>query len=141
MPINMLKKKLTLNILLFLILTDLLETLTQYCFKRAAISPGAFTVYRAADIFVFLRMVFSSPYLWIGIISAAMIFITWSGILAKIDLSVAVPVASLSYITVPLVSIIFLHEKVSFLRWGGIFFILVGVISVSLSTKDKESLS
>jgi undecaprenyl phosphate-alpha-L-ara4N flippase subunit ArnE len=66
-------------------------------------------------------------------------FIIWSTILSKIDLSVAVPVCSFSYVTIPLVSIIFLHEKISLLRWSGIFFILVGVIFVSLSSKEKET--
>jgi undecaprenyl phosphate-alpha-L-ara4N flippase subunit ArnE len=66
-------------------------------------------------------------------------FIIWSTILSKIDLSVAVPIASFSYILVPLVSIIFLHEKISALRWLGIFFILAGVIFVSLSSREKEA--
>jgi len=134
----MLKKKLTLNIFLFLILCDVFETLTQYCFKKGAMSVGAFTVYRASDIFVFLRTAFSSGYLWMGILSVTLTFVIWSGILSKIDLSVAVPVASFSYVLVPIVSIIFLHEKINALRWVGIFFILAGVICVSLSTKEKE---
>jgi uncharacterized membrane protein len=49
-----------------------------------------------------------------------------------------VPIASFSYILVPLVSIVFLGEKISLLRWSGIIFILLGVIFVSLSTADKE---
>jgi len=50
---------------------------------------------------------------------------------------VAVPIASFSYILVPLVSIIFLHERVGVLRWLGIIFILLGVIAVSLSSREK----
>jgi undecaprenyl phosphate-alpha-L-ara4N flippase subunit ArnE len=65
-------------------------------------------------------------------------FIIWSTILSRIDLSAAVPIASFSYILVPLVSIVFLHEKISNLRWLGIFFIILGVIFVSLSSQEKE---
>jgi drug/metabolite transporter (DMT)-like permease len=50
---------------------------------------------------------------------------------------VAVPVASFSYILVPLASIIFLHEKIDMLRWFGIIFILMGIIFVSMSSKEK----
>ena len=134
----MLKNKLTGTVIFFLVLTDVLETLTQFCFKKSAMSVGAFTVYKFSDIFVFLRTAFSSPFLWVGILSVTMTFIVWSGILTKIDLSVAVPICSSSYVLVPIVAIIFLHEKISLLRWVGILFILVGVISVSLSTKEKE---
>jgi undecaprenyl phosphate-alpha-L-ara4N flippase subunit ArnE len=66
-------------------------------------------------------------------------FIIWSTILSKIDLSVAVPIASFSYILVALVSILFLHETITLLRWMGIFLILTGVIFVSVSSRVKES--
>lgn len=134
----MLKKRLTFNILLFLVLCDVFETLTQYCFKKGAMSVGPFTISNMSDVLQFLRAAFSSGYLWMGLASVTLIFVIWSGILSKIDLSVAVPVASFSYVLVPIVSIIFLHEKINALRWVGIFFILAGVISVSLSTKEKE---
>jgi uncharacterized membrane protein len=66
-------------------------------------------------------------------------FIIWSTILSKIDLSVAVPIASFSYILVALVSILFLHETITLLRWMGIFLILTGVIFVSVSSRAEES--
>lgn len=69
---------------------------------------------------------------------AFLTFIIWSTILSKIDLSIAVPIASFSYILVPLASIFFLHEEMSLLDWTGIFFILTGVIIVSRSTKRVE---
>jgi len=136
----MFKKKITLKILLFLLFSDILETLTNFCFKKSAtIQEAAFGIKGFRDALVFLQGAFSSSYLWLGLLSALLTFIIWSVILSKIDLSVAVPVCSFSYILVPLVSIIFLHEKVSILRWAGIFFILAGVIFVFLSSTEKES--
>ena len=135
------KKKLTLNILLFLILTDILETLTHFCFKKGALAGSAPDINAFFYVFNFLRAAFSSPFLWLGLLSVLSTFIIWSTILSKIDLSVAVPIASFSYILVPLVSIVYLHEKISIFRWAGILFILVGVIFVSLSSKEKEPLS
>jgi drug/metabolite transporter (DMT)-like permease len=38
-----------------------------------------------------------------------------------------------------LVSILFLHETITLLRWMGIFLILTGVIFVSVSSRVKES--
>jgi len=132
------KKKLTLKLLLFLIFTDFLETFIHLCFKKSALTENNFVVTKFTDIFVFLQAVASSPFLWIGLLSVLATFVLWSSLLSKIDLSVAVPVCSFSYILIPLASIIFLHEKVSLFRWSGVLLILLGVIFVSLSASEKE---
>lgn len=137
--VPMFRKKLTLKILLFLIFSDVLETFTHLFFKKSVLAESGFNITNFCDTVVFLKGAFSSPFLWAGLLSVLLTFIIWSTILSKIDLSVAVPIASFSYIFVPLVSIIFLHEKISFLRWSGIFFILIGVIFVSISSKEKEA--
>jgi drug/metabolite transporter (DMT)-like permease len=137
----MFKKKLTLKIILFLVFSDALETLIHLCFKKSALSYDYFKIDTFADGVAFLIGVFSSPFLWMGLFLVLLTFIVWSTILSKIDLSVAVPIASFSYILIPLTSAIFLHERVSLLRWLGVFFILVGVLFVSLSTREKEVVS
>jgi drug/metabolite transporter (DMT)-like permease len=134
------KPRLTLKIFFFLVLADALETFHQFCFKKSALfekDPPLTGVY---DLLVFFKVVFSSPFFWVGLLSLIFMFIIWSTILSKIDLSVAVPIASFSYIFVALVSILFLHETVTLLRWIGIFLILTGVIFVSVSSRAKESL-
>ncbi len=133
----MFKKKVTLRILLLLIASDILETAIHFFFKKSALAQAEFSLLDLASAVVFLKAVFSSPFLWAGLLTVVAVFIIWSTILSKIDLSVAVPIASFSYILVPLVSIIFLHEQISILRWLGIVFILMGVILVSLSSKER----
>lgn len=135
----MFKKKITLKILFLLISSDMLETAIHFFFKKSALTQAEFTVVDLASAVFFLKAVFSSPFLWVGLSMVVGVFIIWSTILSKIDLSVAVPIASFSYILVPVVSIIFLHEKVTILRWVGIFFILLGVVFVSLSSKEKAA--
>jgi len=132
------KKRVTFKILLFLIFTDCLETLAQFCFKKSALSVTLLEISSFETAIVFLKTVASSYFLWIGLFSVFIVFVAWSTILSHIDLSVAVPVASFSYISVPLVSVIFLGEKLSLIQWLGIFFILNGVILVSLSSRQKE---
>ena len=133
----MFKKKVTLKILLLLITSDVLETAIHFFFKKSALAETEFSVVGLGSAIAFLKAVFSSPFLWAGLLTAATVFIIWSTILSKIDLSVAVPIASFSYILVPVVSVIFLHEQISALRWAGILFILMGVIFVSLSSKER----
>ncbi len=136
--IKMPKKRITLKIFLILISTDFLETFIQLCFKKSALAASGFEVKAFWDVFIFLKGAFHSPFLWLGILSVLLTFIIWSTVLSRIDLSVAIPVCSFSYILVPLVSIIFLNEKIGILRWLGIILILIGIIFVSLSSKEKE---
>jgi drug/metabolite transporter (DMT)-like permease len=133
------KHKLTPKIFLSLILADVLETFHQFCFKKSALLENDPNIAGIYDLLLFFNTVFSSPFFWVGLLSLILMFIIWSTILSKIDLSVAVPVASFSYILVALVSILFLHETITLLRWAGIFLILAGVIFVSMSSQGKES--
>ena len=133
----MFKKKVTLKILLLLIACDILETAIHFFFKKSVLAQSSKVVVDIATAVEFFKVIFVSPFLWIGLFAVAAVFIIWSTVLTKIDLSVAVPIASFSYILIPLVSIIFLHEQITVLRWLGVFFVLAGVILVSLSSKER----
>ncbi len=133
----MFKKKVTFKILLLLIASDILETAVHFFFKKSVLAQVNLSVFDLASAGFFLKAVFVSPFLWMGLFTVVVIFIIWSTVLTKIDLSVAVPIASFSYILVPMVSIIFLHEQIRALRWLGTLFILAGVIFVSLSSKER----
>jgi drug/metabolite transporter (DMT)-like permease len=132
------KRRLTLKIFLFLVFIDFLETFAQFCFKKSALTESGFQITAFKDALHFITAMIPSPFLWFGLISVLVIFAIWSTILSKIDLSVAVPVCSFSYITIPLVSVLYFHEKISALRWFGISFIIFGIILVSISSKHKE---
>ena len=128
----------SVKIFLFLIFIDVLETFAQFCFKKSVLAANGFEIQTLHDILGFIAKVAPSAYLWLGLFSVILIFATWSTVLSKIDLSVAVPVCSFSYISVPLVSLVFLHEKISVLRWLGISVILLGVVLVAVSSNQKE---
>ncbi|MDD5464810.1 MAG: EamA family transporter [Candidatus Omnitrophica bacterium] len=133
----MFKKKITPRMLAVLISTDVLETFTHLFFKKSALPESALQIDNLAGALIFLKAVFSSPFLWCGLVMVFLVFIIWSTILSRIDLSVAVAVCSFSYILVPVTSVVFLNEKISILRWLGIVFILIGIIFVAASSKEK----
>ena len=133
----MFKKKVTFKILLLLIASDILETAVHFFFKKSTFPSGYRPVTDLTTAVAFFKVVFFSPFLWAGLLMVVSVFILWSMILSKIDLSVAVPIASFSYILVPVVSVIFLHERIAALRWLGVFFVLAGVVLVSLSSKER----
>ena len=134
------KKHITFKIIIFLFCIDLLETFAQFCFKKCAFLGTLLDIKTASDAAVFLKAVIPSPFLWLGLFSVLCMFISWSTVLSRIDLSVAIPVCSFSYITIPLISMLVFHETVSLVRWLGIGLILVGVIFVSKSSMVKEKL-
>jgi len=54
--------------------------------------------------------------------------ITWVITLTKLDLSLAYPVVSISYIIVAIASYYLFHEVIPFNRWLGIGVVILGVI-------------
>jgi drug/metabolite transporter (DMT)-like permease len=128
------KRPITLKIIAFLFLTDVLETFVQYCFKRSTFHANMLQMRTLNDAAVFISSLSASPFLWIGLGGVFCIFVIWVTLLSKIDLSVAVPVASFSYVGVPIVSAVFLKEQIPPLRWMGILAIVLGIILVSIST-------
>jgi len=83
-------------------------------------------------------LVGSSELVWAGIILYTSDFFLWMLILSRLDLVIAIVLASTSYLVLPILSIYFLHEKVSLIRWVGIALIMLGVYFVSRSSGENK---
>lgn len=134
---NARKGHLTLKLFALLILNDLVDTLAQLLMKKGLIHTGISSV-TFGNILEFCARNSSSVLLWLGIIVQVLNFFIWIVILYKVDLSIAMPVGSTSYIFIPLAATFFLHEHVSLLRWVGIIIIALGIHFVSQSKKKPE---
>ena len=112
--------QLPLKILLLVITNDLLDTCAQLLMKK-----GVHHLFNFAnhDFFLF----------WAGVLIYLFNFFLWMTILAKIDLSVALPLAGSSYILVPIAAVFFLHEVVKPMRWLGLVLIVLGIYFISQS--------
>lgn len=132
------KNNLTLKILIVICFNDVIETFAHFCFKNGADLLPNFAVYNISDVATFIITMASSVYIWLGLLSVFIIFVSWSTILSKIDLSLATPATSFSYVMVAIIGWLFFHEYVSPLRWIGILFILAGVAAISKAPKKKE---
>lgn len=128
------KSRLTLQIFLLIVLNDVGDTIAQFFMKKGLARTGITSV-TFANLIDFVTLNASSVYLWLGLVIFALNFFVWIVILYKIDLSIAMPVGSTSYIFVPIVAAIFLREQVSVLRWVGIALIVLGIHFVSRSAK------
>jgi len=133
------KGRLTLTIFALIVLNDMGDTLAQLLMKLGLVQTGMDSV-TFGNIIEFCSRNASSLLLWAGIIVQVLNFFTWIVVLYKIDLSIAMPVGSTSYIFIPLTAAIFLHEHVGLMRWAGIVLIILGIHFVSQSkTPDEEA--
>ena len=69
----------------------------------------------------------SNPFLIMGIILYAITIIIWIYVLTLLPLSIAYPITALAYIIVPIISMIFLKEKISLQAFIGSIMIIFGI--------------
>jgi len=132
------KSHLTLNVFLLIVLNDIVDTVANLFMKKGLIQIGIDSV-NLSNIAEFATKGASSAFLWLGIFIFVMNFFIWIVILYKVDLSIAVPVGSFSYIFVPISAMLFLHEYISPVRWAGIICIVLGIHFVAQSKKPAEA--
>jgi drug/metabolite transporter (DMT)-like permease len=96
----------------------------------------------ALSPFATLSAVFANP-LFVGVIALMTLqFFNWLLVLSQADLSFAKPVASLSYASVPIFSMLVLDEAVDVVQIAGVALVIVGVWFISqtkpLTQKTSE---
>jgi len=133
------KRGVPLAILGVLFLNEAVDTFAQFCFKKTALAQGAPAIHSLGSAGAFLSGVFSSGYLGLGLAAVALVFVSWTVVLSKVDLSAAMPVTSVSYLLVALVALVFLHERIPVLEWAGILFIIAGVAIVSWESPEPKA--
>ena len=131
---------LTMKIFLLIVLNDLGDTLAQLLMKKGLTHTGVGSIH-LGNIAEFAVKNGSSPLVWLGIFVLLLNFFVWIVILSRVDLSIAMPVGSTSYIFVPIAAMLFLNEHVSILRWAGIILIAFGIHFVSQSSKSGKEAS
>jgi drug/metabolite transporter (DMT)-like permease len=131
------KGRLTPVVFILIIMTDIIESFAELFFKKATIATGISEVGFSNFLDFFARMSCMSGF-WLGMSFYVINFFLWIAVLSQIDLSVAFPTGSTSYIIVALLSIFFLGEQVSPAQWAGIIFIIAGIFFISRSTREEE---
>lgn len=101
------------------------ETMQQLAFKAGA---G-----RAEAASGFVRGVALQPLIWLGLVLWAVESIAWVHVLQRAPLSMAYPVMTATYATVPLAGLLLLKEKMTARQKLGALMIFGGVICVGVS--------
>ena len=130
------KNHLTLPIFLMIVMTDVGESIAQTFMKMGLNAIGINSI-TLSNLGEFILKAGISIYVWLGLLVFLVNFFIWITVLSRMDLSVAFPVGSFSFILVPILAMVFLHETISPLRWTGIALIIVGIHFVAKSTRAE----
>lgn len=107
----------------------------QLAMKLGIKGTGDLQVLLSQSVWRFISAIIGSRLILLGIGSYGVSTFFWLLVLSRVDLSLAYPMLALGYVGILLVSMIFLGEKVTALRWLGTGLIIFGVILTASSAK------
>jgi len=107
------------------------QTLGDVCLTKGMKSVGEVNTLDPAKLFQIGVQVFTTPYVWLGILILSCFFGLYLIALSWADLSFVLPVTAFGYVLNALMSWQLLGEHVSPLRWVGTLIICLGVAMVS----------
>ncbi len=114
-----------------LLLTPALLAAGQFLFKRTADSLSADSAFR------FISSLLGSPYFWAALSIYGVATLMWVFTLSRVPLSRAMPFVALAFVIVPVISAMFLGERLNLAYWVGVAIIVAGVYTTvaSLGTR------
>ncbi len=105
----------------------------QVSLKVAMNQVGAIDALSLARPMETLMRVFSTPLVWIGLGCYGVSALLWLVVLSRLDLSYAYLMLASMYVLIPLVSWLFLEERIPPMRWLGMGVVVLGVAIVARS--------
>lgn len=126
-----LPKRLTWDVIGLIALLLVFDTFAQISFKMGVTHLGEFPTSSITDIFKYCANMAVNPYVFGGIVALFLAFFTWLKLISKVDLSLAHPMTSLVFVTIPLSASWLLHEPMHWSQIVGVLIIVFGVFIVS----------
>ena len=110
-----------------------ISVLGQLSLKVAMNQVGAIDAESLARPMETLTRVFSTPLVWLGLSCYGVSALLWLVVLSRLDLSYAYLMLASMYVLIPLVSRLFLGERIPPMRWLGMGVVVLGVVIVARS--------
>ena len=120
-------------VFILIVAHEICSTVEQILFKKSANYLKRPSLKTPGDFFRFIVNVLKIPAIWLAFLMIAAAWSIWFVVLARIDLSIAVPVDSLQYVMILISSYFFLGERMHWTRIAGTIFILLGILVVARS--------
>jgi multidrug transporter EmrE-like cation transporter len=129
------KKKepaMTMKELILVLIPIFIGTFGQIFLKKGMIQVGGFAIRNTNMLNKFIE-IFSNPWVLAGFIFYFLSSLLWLIAISRIQLSIAYPMLSMSYILILIASWFLFNEPVTLVRWGGVAVICCGVFLISRS--------
>ena len=106
--------------------------------KKGMVHVGDIQGYNATEMLRVFKAGVTNPQILLGVAFEAVFFGCLLLLMAKSDISFLWPLTALSFVFATLAAMIFLGESVSWVRWLGVIFIMIGAAFISYSEHAKE---
>jgi drug/metabolite transporter (DMT)-like permease len=127
-----------IKLLLILIVGLVFESTGVILLKKGITAIGEMHGYNAAEIFRVVKAGAVNPQILLGVFFEALFFLCLLILMSKSDISFLWPLTALSFVFATFAAIWFLGENVSWVRWVGVIFIMIGAAFISYSEHAKE---
>jgi uncharacterized membrane protein len=105
----------------------------QVFFKKSANNFGTHDFGSMKGWARFLKDVYSSPLIWLGLVSMVVGLAVWFMALACGDLSFVFPLGSIQYIFILIAANIFLGERIDRMKFAGTLLVVLGIVLIAIS--------
>ncbi len=110
------------------------ESLLSFGMRRY----GSMNLAEPSHWLVLVSSVVRNPYIFLGVVFLGVFFFLYLAALSWADLSFVLPLTAVSYLFAALLAKFFLREEVSWHRWAGTVFIVIGIALVALGGKARS---
>lgn len=126
-----------LKLILILLIGLVFESTGVVLLKRGMTEVGDLKTVCVAEMVRVLKAGVTNSQILLGVFFEALFFGCLLILMARSDISFLWPLTALSFVFATFAAIWFLHERVSTVRWAGVFFIMVGAALISYSEQNK----
>jgi drug/metabolite transporter (DMT)-like permease len=127
-----------LKLLIILLIGLTFESIGVVMLKKGMGHIGEVKKISVSEVARIVKAGASNVNILLGVFFEALFFVTLLILMSKSDISFLWPLTGLSFVFATFAAIIFLGEKVSPMRWGGVVLVVAGAILIGYSEKANE---
>lgn len=127
-----------LKLLLILLVGLVFESTGIILLKKGMNDIGGMHDYTVGEALRIARAGIINPHILLGVFFQALFFGCLLMLMSRSDISFLWPLTALSFVFATFAAMIFLHERVSGMRWIGVILIMIGAGFISYSEHARE---
>jgi drug/metabolite transporter (DMT)-like permease len=128
------------KLLLILFIGLVFESTGVVLLKKGINQIGEVKTMSVSEIVRIVKTGVTNSQVQLGVFFEALFFICLLVLMSRSDISFLWPLTALSFVFATFAAMLFLHERVSGVRWAGVVLIMLGAALISYSEHSKEKL-